>query len=387
MLLSPAETAATQQTTHRHRPAETAAPPPGQQASSRRSATAPPSRRPVDLIGEAYSSRTTRKHVTLLAELESFVSQRNEHTTRSQHHALAVAGPGNTTGPLTLTPAILSDYLEMRRLNPRARTRSGSTCKWSSSRTLFGSVMGALRDAPLHSSRLVMAPNDPSTRKIERTLDHRVFSEKVDFPFAATMAHVETTLGHIDAAPLPTALRIMCKIYLLLWWATAARSGDALLLQEWGIKSMRMTHGRPVHSIKFVEGKGVKLRGPYTVHTLVPHPELLQCLLLESTGYLFPPQARKAIQDAVMSALHCTDPRLEARSIRRGALQALAMADADEETLMTFSGHKCRNTLHRYLDWGMMRGLAQSSGARAALAAWGPLLRRQPSGGSASPTF
>ena len=396
MPLPLADAAAAQQHTHRRipgpatptrglgphlLPARPVRQPLGRMAAQRRATTAPPSRTPVDLIGEAFSSRTTRKHVALLAELEQFVSARTARTSQFPQHALAAAEP------LKLSPAILAEYLEMRRLNPRGRTRSGPACKWSTQRTLLGSILGAIRDAPLHSSRLTMTPNDPSVRKIERTIDHRVYSEQTQFPFAATPAHVETALKHLDTLPLPPFLILLCKVYLLIWWATAARSGDALLLQEWAIRSLRSSHGRPIHSIKFVEGKGVKLRGPYTVHTLVPHPELLQSVLNASSGYIFPPQLRETIQTTVMAALKHADPRLEARSIRRGSLQALAMADTDEATLMVFSGHKCLHTLHRYLDWGMMRGLAQQAGGNAAFAAWAPLLRRRPCAGSASQSF
>lgn len=345
-----------------------------------RSLSAPMSRvKTVDLIGEAFSSRTTAKHRHLLDELEEYVSARAKTSGKSQQLAPAEAGP------LSLTPAILSEYLEMRRLNPRARTRSGKSCKWSSSRTLLGSILGAVRDAPLHGSRLTMQPNDPSTRKIERTIKKHVYAERVDFPFAATAAHVDHALNLLDRAPLPPMLRLMCMVYLLLWWATAARSGDALLLQSWAILTLRTSHGLPLRSVKFVEGKGVTLRGPYTVHTLVPLQHLLDRLLTNTEDYIFPPQFRQKIANKVIEALKQADPRIEMRSIRRGSLQALAMADVNEQTLMSFSGHKCLPTLHRYLDWGTMRGQAQTAGGDAAFAAWGPLLQKSLRAGSALP--
>ena len=343
-----------------------------------RSLSAPTSRgKPVDLIGEAFASRTTSKHINLLGELEEFVSARTTTSGKSQQLAPAAGGP------LSLTPAMLSEYLEMRRLNPRARTRSGKSCKWSSSRTLLGSILGAVRDAPFHGSRLTMKPNDPSTRKIDRTIKKRVYAERVDFPFAATVGHVNRALDLLERAPLPPMLRLMCLVYLLLWWATAARSGDALQLQSWAIVTLRTSHGMPLRSVKFVEGKGVTLRGPYTVHTLVPRQHLLDLLMTNSEDYIFPPQFRQKIADEVLGALKKADPRIEMRSIRRGSLQALAMADVDEQTLMTFSGHKCLPTLHRYLDWGTMRGLAQTAGGEAAFAAWGQLLQKSQPAGSA----
>ena len=43
---------------------------------------------------------------------------------------------------------------------------------------------------------------------------------------------------------------------------------------------------------------------------------------------------------------------LEAKSIRRGALQTLAQAGIPITTLMLFSGHAREQTLLRYLNWG-----------------------------------
>ena len=85
---------------------------------------------------------------------------------------------------------------------------------------------------------------------------------------------------------------------------------------------------------------------------------------------LFPLELRALIQKEVMNALKTTDQKYEQRSIRRGSLQVLAMAGADEPTLLSFSGHKHAPMLWRYLGWGMMRGKAQVAGAEAAIAAW-----------------
>lgn len=46
------------------------------------------------------------------------------------------------------------------------------------------------------------------------------------------------------------------------------------------------------------------------------------------------------------------NPKMEARSVRRGSLQALADTDVSFETLMWFSGHATLQTLMRYLNCG-----------------------------------
>jgi integrase len=65
-------------------------------------------------------------------------------------------------------------------------------------------------------------------------------------------------------------------------------------------------------------------------------------------------------------ALKFKDPALTTRSIRRGALQAMAKNGVDEATLMHFSGHKDRNTLLRYLDWGRNFSKEEQSAHEAA---------------------
>ena len=66
--------------------------------------------------------------------------------------------------------------------------------------------------------------------------------------------------------------------------------------------------------------------------------------------YLFPEAHSALIDKVVMQALKAVDPRLEKKSVRRGSLQALAMAGAYEQTLLTFSGHKDDPMLWRYLN-------------------------------------
>lgn len=52
---------------------------------------------------------------------------------------------------------------------------------------------------------------------------------------------------------------------------------------------------------------------------------------------------------------------LELRSIRRGALQTMALAGATDQTLLEFSQHRDPQMLHRYLDWGSTRTNAAQS--------------------------
>ena len=60
-------------------------------------------------------------------------------------------------------------------------------------------------------------------------------------------------------------------------------------------------------------------------------------------------------------ALRVINPDLEQRSIRRGALQAMAENGVSEEMLMRFSGHTQVTTLRRYLNWNQKNSLVRAT--------------------------
>jgi hypothetical protein len=109
-------------------------------------------------------------------------------------------------------------------------------------------------------------------------------------------------------------------------------------------------------SVTFRRGKGVKARGPYTVHgpRLLHHFDELKRFVAQSTGSLF---TIKPAQMLETFRLH--DPTMEARSVRRGSLQAMAHNGVALDTLILFSGHTNEKTLLRYLGWGHSAGARQ----------------------------
>lgn len=62
---------------------------------------------------------------------------------------------------------------------------------------------------------------------------------------------------------------------------------------------------------------------------------------------------RSSCLHRVTLLLAAADPELEARSIRRGGLQDMAMRAVDEETILLFSRHATLAMLRRYLSWGL----------------------------------
>ena len=73
----------------------------------------------------------------------------------------------------------------------------------------------------------------------------------------------------------------------------------------------------------------------------------------------------------MLTCFRLADPTMEARSVRRGALQLLAAAEVPLPTLMLFSGHTNQRTLLRYLNWGVC-----ATEQRSAMAVAGAALTR-----------
>jgi hypothetical protein len=131
-------------------------------------------------------------------------------------------------------------------------------------------------------------------------------------------------------------------------------------------------------SITFRRGKGVKARGPYTVHTLVGEWATLIKQWMPSHGPLWPKAhteyGRTVLGTKVKECLRrgddSCDVLLEQRSLRRGALQTMAAKGVAEDVLLHFSGHTNSQQLWRYLGWGQYRGDMRVRGVSAAAALW-----------------
>ena len=157
---------------------------------------------------------------------------------------------------------------------------------------------------------------------------------------------------------------------LVLMWLTAARPGCLLQLLRSNVEFNQATNAL---TIRFVAGKGVLLRGPYTVHTACPPQwsQRLQAYLQQQhpTSLVVPATPSMRLQDrnaCLLRALRVAHPNLSMRAMRRGSLQAMALAGATAETLMSFSGHSQEKTLKRYLDWGRLFGEQQQRAVAAA---------------------
>jgi integrase len=307
----------------------------------------------VSMIGEAFTHTTNSRHARTLKELSDFVLKQ-----RSMSSPTTAVKRGQNVG--TVLPTEVEDYLWHRKLFPYGRTKSGEL-KWSSLRTIYGTMLGAVKAARLHQVDIRIDETDPSWKRIDRYITKKVFSEAVNFPKAMSYAEAEQVMQRLNG-PLKRWLRQ----YFLLWWITAARPGDAALLKWDNI----MLNGNTV-SVKFVEGKGVTIRGPYTVHTFCPDVWMEDLLNAHRASLVVPTLIREVIREQILKEMKKVNGLFEARSVRRGALQTLAMTGATDETLLSFSGHKSAAMLYRYLDWGSRRYKGRVEGHEAGRAAWG----------------
>jgi len=166
--------------------------------------------------------------------------------------------------------------------------------------------------------------------------------------------------------------RASVKLALLTAWLTCGRGGDVLLLKP---KNVVLTMRDPpkghtgqvaAMAVSFWKGKTVKTRGSHTVFTSQPPPEYMGAWAaytkeMEASDYLF-----KGVKGAdLKDALRRANAKLEQRSLRRGAIQAMAATGLTDHELLHYSGHSNVAMLRRYLNFGKVSG----EGARLAMQA------------------
>jgi integrase len=214
--------------------------------------------------------------------------------------------------------------------------------------------------------------------------------------FRATMAAVkllgEQSKPHgqvaVTSELLETAVenesRLWIRVALVLMWVLSARVGDVLQLRIADVvldaSSLRIT-------VTFRHGKGVLLRGPYSVHAaLSPEwmAELAQLLgqrcqqVAHANGdvreaLLFPATPDTALQRRtarLLASLRVAHPSLNLRAMRRGSLQTVMQGGATLAEAQHRAGHMSSRTTEVYLDQGRLNLEA----ARRADIVTGPLL-------------
>lgn len=235
------------------------------------------------------------------------------------------------------------------------RLREERRWQWTTTVTRMATVHGALRLLPIYTASpyTILLKQDPTWVMAMRAAGQKARQQTPNQPKAATSAQVRRAVELCPQVNVQNALRLS--------WLTAGRGGDILLLRPENVTVQGSTL-----SVNFVRGKTAKVRGPYTVHTTLPAPEFLVFLDEAKSAqrrWLFP-QVKGA---QLKEALRVVDPELEQRSLRRGAIQALAATGLTDEELLHYSGHSSVQMLRRYLNYGLKSGEAAGRAARAAV--------------------
>jgi integrase len=195
--------------------------------------------------------------------------------------------------------------------------------------------------------------HDTVWQQTVQATQRRAREEKPRSPEAMTPDIFERTLAAETRPQHRAALQLM--------YFTSGRVGCVLALEK---DDLTLRSDTSI-AATFRRGKGVKMRGPYTVHgpKIQHHFAELAAYVAQCNRKLFtitPPK--------MLSTFRLIDRRMEARSVRRGSLQTMARAGVPLETLMRYSGHTIEGTLMRYLGWGHAAGDVQRQMAEAGAA-------------------
>lgn len=215
--------------------------------------------------------------------------------------------------------------------------------RWSLVRSLMGSMIGAYKNAEPHS----MSRSTNLMENREFALATRFVLKKADTeqPHFATPAHYSEVYRACSRLQKAGHLGEKAACLIVMTWITAARLGDALMIDT---SNVNFNKENSTVQVEVVEGKaGVR------PSTLSPRQNRSR-----NSSTTCPARARSsnrdggaAINESAKAALRTINPKLEARSLRRGeTLQMMAQAGVSDTTLLEFSQHSSSRMLHRYLN-------------------------------------
>jgi integrase len=236
------------------------------------------------------------------------------------------------------------------------------TKKWAARTMLkyMASTSGALSSLPLYRRGAVpfMLNHCPEWRAALLGAAKLVRKTLPKAPLGATRAQVVQAIQQEISLPVKAAL--------ILAWVCAARTSDIWRLQK---RHVTINSNGSI-SLTYLETKTAKATGPRSL-TTAPLPtawlEIFRRWYDQRNAWLFP---EKGLNVETRTALRRVDPRLECRSLRRGALSAMAEAGVPSSVLLEYSGHTSERMLRVYLGWGrLLRSVTKTTAeAGAALA-------------------
>lgn len=239
--------------------------------------------------------------------------------------------------------------------------------QWQTLHRSLCSLVGAMSNAPLYC-------NLPHPVHLNSVAPHfRAALSSANQLAQQSQPHGQVAVGleHITVA-VEEEPRLWARVALLLMWLSSARVGCVLQLR---VEDLRLeTNGNL--QLHFAHGKGVRLRGPYTVGCKVTGEwrTLIETYLAERrsaaapSDLLFPateecPLPRRITR--LLSSIRVAHPAMNLRAMRRGSLQTVASsAEAPIKSVMERAGHTSDRTTRRYLDFGRRDVEAHREGAR-----------------------
>lgn len=236
--------------------------------------------------------------------------------------------------------------------------------RWSTALTKMATAHGALRLLPLYAKAdSVMLKECVVWMQSMKAVSKQT---KQEVPNQATPATWELVEEALSKEP-----QLFVRMALMLTWMTCGRGGDVLQLGPSCVEVQET--GLMVH---FRRGKTVKTRGAYSIFTPLP-PEKYRVQFLAFLAeavkakrkWLFERVQGNHIKESIRRA----NPKLEQRSLRRGAIQTLAATGLSDEELLKYSGHTNVQMLRRYLNFGKLSGEGRRLQSQAA-----PLLLNNP---------
>jgi len=289
------------------------------------------------LVNEALTTEVRKQHRRRLHQLRDFLLI---HPT-----ALAMS---------LVEVAIAQLHAEAQAANWQWQTLHRSMC----------SLTGALSNVSLYTTLLhpILLGLHPAWRAALSTASQRAQHSQPRGQAAATSSEMATA---VEQEP-----RLWCRVALILMWVASPRVGCTLQLRVQDV-SLRPDGLLALH---FAQGKGVRLRGPYTVGASVcgDWKAQLEAYLEQRlqagrpSDLLFPATEDTALPrrtSRCLAAVRVADRRLNLRAVRRGSIQAASASGVETEAIRDRAGHTSIRTTRRYMDWGMQDHEALQQGA------------------------
>jgi integrase len=184
-----------------------------------------------------------------------------------------------------------------------------------------------------------------------RELKKELYAYKPQRAELATLPEIQAMITQTDSDEIRALIGLMWSSAARLTSITSLRKSDVLIASGTDEPSLQSA----IMTMTFRQGKTILATRPYTIHVDVPIQvaravQVLKTRTMEEHGKLF-----KKKPDTYYKELRPTLQRflLTIRSLRRGALATLAMANVPPEQLLLLSRHKSKEGLYTYLDDGL----------------------------------